>query len=174
VFEQGLFPFGWIITAKANTTATCPSSDSILGIMATENIGSLLLSAVTGNSKVVFRMTGGRFGIDSNSIKKKTLSWLLPFVMHLLSSIAVAGILIGDNRYATTFNMAELIVFFATRPRISWITSVCLQTQPTPMGPSYVASARSGTIAEAVSQALGLYIAGQLMTYLTQGGQASM
>ncbi len=164
--QVGLFPFAWIITANANTTATCSSAGSLIMALALENVGSMLHSIVIGNRKVTSFLTRDLFCKESSSRWKKARGWLLPFSMQILSSVAVAVIVATDHRYTTMLGPGEVILFLSTRPRASWIGPVGAQL----VMPGYVSSARSGTVAEAFGQALGLYICSLLILELTAIG----
>jgi hypothetical protein len=166
----------WIITPK-NANETCPSSSSILGTFAVENLVFATLALVTSNAKVVHPVirvvfnpilrfiTCGKFGQDGPPQYGPSISWFFTWIitlgLQLASSTIIAVFITRDENVASSFTIGDLLLFFTTRPRSTWIfRAITLSTR---WRKYYLSSAFSCIVAEFILHGLALYVMGRVV-----------
>jgi len=186
--DEAWIPWDWVIWPGASTK--CPTSSAILGNFAAINVVVCLLSILCGHRKAVNTLTMGRLGHPNSS--SWTFMWIASAGFHLASNAAVAA-LIGSYE-GGTWSTWKFMLFFAARPRLSWIVLGFLSTSnvtcidrilmrilpakgsddSAPHGDNhednpYRCTALSQFIAELVLQAIACYIMGAIVQ---QGSQS--
>jgi hypothetical protein len=96
-----------------------PPASSILGTFAIVNVLVSLVGLVFGNRIVVNKISCGFLGrLGSRGWE---YMWILTLALQFGSNILVATIIKHTEGYRNDFSIPELMLFFITRPRLSWI-----------------------------------------------------
>ncbi|KAH8906645.1 hypothetical protein BR93DRAFT_978207 [Coniochaeta sp. PMI_546] len=148
---QYFIPWEWTVE-PLDATATCPSPSSILLSFAVVNIVVALSGIVLGRRTVVERLTFGIFG--------KLESHLWPLMVLLNIGINVLGNYINAIQVLrqSTAPIWEVILFWFTRPRLSWLSTLLARTND--KRELYISVAASAFLVEVVLQAAGSYYLG--------------
>lgn len=153
-------PEMWIIAAK-DTNHNCSSSSAVLGAFAIENLVFFILSFALSHQKTVQWVTCGCFGKSNVPDWTWSLTWLSPFLLSFVSSLVIALLVVNDDEFATSFTLGDMLLFFTTRPRSTWMTALIMLT--TRCREYYISSAFSGLIAEIVLHGIALYVMGKIV-----------
>lgn len=95
---------------KSGQKLTPNSSPVLMGI----------ISVIGGHRKVVNKLTFGILGKD-NSSKSYNFMWILTVCLNLSGSATNAFIMKNTKGYGERFNVGQVMLFYTTRPRITWI-----------------------------------------------------
>ncbi|OCL14639.1 carbohydrate-binding module family 18 protein [Glonium stellatum] len=121
-----LIPWTWTVkpTPEEALRHPCPSVGSILTTFAVINIISGTLSTVFGHRIVVNKVSFGLFGKRGGN--SWTYMWIMPLTIQLSANAIIASMIKRTPGYGNDFTVAQLMLFFAARPRISWILVMLL------------------------------------------------
>ncbi|KAF2496705.1 hypothetical protein BU16DRAFT_339753 [Lophium mytilinum] len=121
-----LLPWSWTVKPETEYAAKhpCPSVANILVTFAAINVISGALSTVFGHRLVVKKITFGLFGKRGG--RSYIYMWIMPFAFQLGANALVANMIQRTTGYGHDFTIAQLMFFFAARPRVSWILVMLL------------------------------------------------
>ena len=171
--RSDLIPWKWSVKPEDSSDrgGECPSELSILGTFGIINILVSTASLVTGHRWFVKKITCGYFGRND-----ETRSWYLLFIFPLglqLDANAFIGYLYGTAPgYGSTFSIVDLMLFYTTRPRLSWLILAfftlidsCTWDQNL-----YEKSTKAALLAEILLQLIASYYTGTTVHFASQHG----
>jgi len=125
VSPQSFLPWSWTVSYSGpDTSPACPPPSHIMGTFAAANVIATLLSIIFGNALVVRKLSCGRLGQQKES--SWPYMWIVPLVLQLSANALIAGLMRIQSGYQHSFSIGELMIFYTTRPRFSWIPLVWL------------------------------------------------
>jgi len=124
ITQADLIPWDWSITPLDLSNHHCQPPSHILGVFAVVNVISSLLSLVCGNRILIKRVTCGYMG-KSNS-KWWAVTWVVQCGLMLGANAFNAWLTVSNSQYNLEVapKIWDLMLFYCTRPRLSWITLV--------------------------------------------------
>jgi hypothetical protein len=111
-------PWTWTVKSS-DPDAHCPPASSVLGTFAIVNVLVSLVGLVSGNRIVVNKISCGFLGRLGS--RRWAYMWILTLALQFGSNILVATIIKHTEGYGNDFSIPELMLFFITRPRLSWM-----------------------------------------------------
>jgi hypothetical protein len=124
-----LLPWSWSV-GSPDAKATCPSTTSTLLMFLAVNGIVAIGSLVFGNRIVVKKITHGIMGTIGS--KSWRWMWLVVLSLHLIANTLNAWLIKNATGYDSSVSLGELMLFFATRPRVSWLVLGFLSSMPRP------------------------------------------
>lgn len=118
VKEYHAFP--WVIARNDGSTEGCPSRTKILVTFAVVNILMAIFAVIAGHRKVVNKATFGVLGKESK-FKAYNFMWITTVGLNLAASATNAFIMKNTKGYGERFDVGQVMLFYTTRPRITWI-----------------------------------------------------
>jgi hypothetical protein len=110
----------WTWTVKPSDLNThCPPASNILGTFAVVNVLVSIVGLIFGNRLVVNIVSCGVFG-RPGSIGWAYL-WIITLALQFGSNAVAAMIIKHTSGYGSDFAITQLMLFYITRPRLSWI-----------------------------------------------------
>ncbi|KAG9232774.1 hypothetical protein BJ875DRAFT_465936 [Amylocarpus encephaloides] len=116
--QSGYIPWAWYVTTS-DSTSSCPSVARSLGTFAAVNGVVAILSAILCHRKVVQVWSFKKCGNPES--KMWYWGWIIPLTLQLGSNVVIATIYKTTPGYETGFSIADLFLFWTTRPRLSWL-----------------------------------------------------
>jgi hypothetical protein len=163
-------PFGWYIRPIDPSTASCPSSSSILGTFAIVNVVVTVLSIVSGHKNFTKFVTCNILRGDTGHPWR--YMFIFPVGIQLLANLAIAHIMKGAPGYEYNYSSWELMLFFTARPRLTFVGLAIASMVKKPSKKGYdeddypwLSSCLSNFIGELVLQLIALYIMGTTVHY---------
>ncbi|KAI9772137.1 MAG: hypothetical protein M1839_002549 [Geoglossum umbratile] len=167
-----LIPWSWAVKPADTTDFHCPAPKSTLGTFAVVNVITSVLAVLFGNRKVVSALTRGLFGKEDS--KAWRYLWLVSFGLQLGANAIVALVIQRTAGFGSTFAVGDLVLFYATRPRLSWLILGFLDAHPETNRdnkPSlWSSAARQAVIAEVILQFIAMYYAGRTVHFASTHG----
>ncbi|ERF69030.1 hypothetical protein EPUS_08380 [Endocarpon pusillum Z07020] len=166
-------PWSWTITSTDPSLQPCPSASSILATFAAVNAVASALAIIFGHQSVISRISCKMCGGDSGS-KAWRYMWIVPLGLQLAANAVIALLIKRTAGFRADFAIWELVLFFAARPRLSWITLGLFAvksrkksgTRDFPWWPSFM----SQFVAELILQLIALYIMGRTAHFAASRG----
>jgi hypothetical protein len=168
-----LIPWHWSVKPHSTTTFHCPVPRSTLTTFAVVNIVTSVFAVIFGNRKVASALTAGLFG------KKGSTSWqflwFIPLGLQLGANAIVALVIQRTSGFGSTFTVGDLVLFYTTRPRVSWLILGFLSVgsiadDDDDDSSQWGTAFKQAVIAEIILQFIALYYAGQTVHFATTHG----
>jgi hypothetical protein len=110
----------WTWTVKPSDPNThCPPASSILGTFAVVNVLVSIIGLIFGNRLVANFVSCGVFGRPGST--GWAYLWIITLALQFGSNAVAAAIIKHTSGYGSGFAIIELMLFYITRPRLSWI-----------------------------------------------------
>ncbi|MDI1493528.1 MAG: hypothetical protein OHK93_005318 [Ramalina farinacea] len=174
--DDQYIPWSWRVQpdARSDMEGTCPSAVQILGTFAFVNVVVSVISLIAGNSKVIKSLTCGFCGSESDS-ETWFYMFLFPLATNLGANALIAYLYKTTPGFGDTFTIGDLILFFTTRPRLSWIVLVVFMNLDTVRNKDtrYSKSAKSAVAAEVFLQFISSYYMGWTANFAARNGYYS-
>ena len=172
--HPALLPWKWHISPLDASSTTCPSVSAILGTFAAVNVINALLGVVFGHRLVVNKLSCGLLG--KRESKSWAYTWAVTVALQLGANAVIAVIIKNTPGYNSTFRIGELVLFFAARPRLSWIPLSLLWLLPRDRKHSrgkdlpWASAACAQLLAEFCLLILGLVVMGRTAHFAASNG----
>ncbi|KAI9769095.1 MAG: hypothetical protein M1840_004446 [Geoglossum simile] len=164
-----LIPWHWSVKPNSTTTFHCPAPRSTLGTFAVVNVVTSTLAVIFGNRKVASVLTAGLFGKERSSSWK--FFWLVSLGLQLGANAIVALVIRRTDGFDSTFAVGDLVLFYTTRPRISWLILGFLNIGSVTDGSSqWGAAFRQTVIAEIILQLVAIWYMGGTVRFALKHG----
>ena len=174
--DDQYIPWSWRVQPNEGSDAdgTCPSAAQILGTFAFVNVVVSVISLIVGNSKVIRFLTCSFCGSDDDS-ETWFYMFLFPLATNLGANALIAYLYKTTPGFGNTFTIGDLILFFTTRPRLSWIVLVVFMNLDTVRNKDarYSRSAKSAVAAEVFLQFISSYYMGWTANFAARNGYYS-
>lgn len=164
-------PWTWQVGHFTTDNGVCPSTASILATFAVINILVSILSLIVGNQKLIESVTCGYIDGDDDKVTWFYM-FIFPLGINLGSNALIAYLYKSTPGFGENFTIADLTLFYTTRPRLSWLVLVIFMNIDAlrKKEKRYIRSAKAAVAAEALLQILSSYYMGKTVHFAAKNG----
>jgi hypothetical protein len=156
-----LIPWKWMVEPRNSTEFHCPRPAVTLVTFAAVNLITSILAVVFGNRAVINWFTCRLCGRENSF--SWSFMWVVSVGIQLLANALVALVIQRAAGFQSTFHIADLVLFYTTRPRLSWIVLGLLYARGREETGNWSSAAKQAIITEMVLELIAVYYMGRTL-----------